>query len=77
MCGTDTRREFDKLLPEDSYPLPVGTPCHEVAGEIDESKSELFERGDRVLVVPPSDDGLQEYLTLNESRIIKLPFSSS
>lgn len=77
VCGTDTRREFDKLLPEDSYPLPVGTPCHEVAGEIDESKSELFERGDRVLVVPPSDDGLQEYLTLNESRIIKLPDEGS
>tara|TARA_B100001250_G_scaffold9664_1_gene8358 strand:- start:1215 stop:2180 length:966 start_codon:yes stop_codon:yes gene_type:complete len=73
ICGTDIRREFDKDLPKDSYPLELGTPCHEVVGEIYRSKSKLFKEGDRVLAVPTADNGLQEYLTLNESRFIKLP----
>ena len=77
ICGTDIRREFDKDLPKDSYPLELGTPCHEVVGEIYRSKSSLFKEGDRVLAVPTADNGLQEYLTLNESRFIKLPNEGS
>ena len=73
ICGTDIRREFDKDLPESSYPLPPGTPCHEVVGEIYRSNSKLFKEGERVLAVPNADDGLQQYLTLNESRFLKLP----
>ena len=77
ICGTDVRREFDKDLPEDHYPLPLGTPCHEVVGEIYRSRSKLFNEGDRVLAVPTADNGLQEYLTLNENRFIKLPDEGS
>ncbi|MBM01890.1 MAG: hypothetical protein CL762_04140 [Chloroflexi bacterium] len=73
ICGTDVRREFDKDLPEDNYPLPIGTPCHEVVGEIYRSRSKLFNEGERVLAVPTADNGLQEYLTLNENRFVRLP----
>ena len=73
VCGTDIRREFDKNLPPENYPMAPGMPCHEVVGTIYKSKSSLFKEGDRVLAVPTGDDGLQEYLTLDESRFIKLP----
>jgi L-iditol 2-dehydrogenase len=73
VCGTDTRREFDKNLPVENYPMPPGMPCHEVVGTIFKSNSLLFKEGDRVLAVPTGDDGLQEYLTLDESRFIMLP----
>ncbi len=77
VCGTDTRREFDKDLPPESYPMSPGMPCHEVVGTIYKSNSLLFNEGDRVLAVPTGDDGLQEYLTLHESRFIKLPAEGS
>ena len=77
ICGTDIRREYEKDLPKDAYPLELGVPCHEVVGEIYRSKSKLFNEGDRVLAVPTADNGLQEYLTLNEARFIKLPNEGS
>ena len=73
ICGTDIRREFNKKWSKDSYPQSIGLPCHEMVGEIYRSKSKLFKEGDRVLAVPTSDNGLQEYLTLSEDRFIHLP----
>ena len=73
VCGTDIRREFNKKWNNESYPQINGLPCHEVVGEIYRSKSKFFKEGDRVLAVPTSDNGLQEYLTLSEDRFIHLP----
>ena len=39
VCGSDLRI-FDRVLPEEQYPLDHGRPCHECAGVIVESRTD-------------------------------------
>ena len=48
ICGSDLRT-YDRALPEESYPIRLGAPCHEVLGEIVESRTNELKVGDRVI----------------------------
>ena len=71
ICGSDMR-SYRKVV-EEEYPYDIGKPCHECAGVIEESRAEGYERGQRVIVLPTSSDGLSEYLAAPASRLIPLP----
>jgi L-iditol 2-dehydrogenase len=73
ICGSDIRRGYDHSFPEESYPLPVGFPCHECAGVIVESRCEEYKEGQRVIVLPFHLGGLVEYIAAPANRIIPLP----
>ena len=72
VCGSDLRK-FDRALPEEQYPLPDAHPCHECAGVVEESRSEDYREGQRVIVLPYNSTGLGEYVAVPASRIIPLP----
>ena len=72
VCGSDLRI-FDRILPEEDYPLESGRPCHECAGVIVESKNDSLEVGQRVIVLPSTSAGLVEYLAEPPERIIPIP----
>ena len=72
VCGSDLRR-FDRVLPEEQYPLPMAHPSHECAGVIVESRSDLYPEGQRVIALPFNSTGLAEYMAVPASRIIPLP----
>lgn len=72
ICGSDLRL-FDKVLPEESYPLDVGRPNHECIGVVVDSRSEDFKEGQQVIVLPTNVDGLREYLVEPPKRIVPIP----
>ena len=72
VCGSDLRR-FDRALPEEEYPLPNAHPSHECAGVVEDSKSDLYQKGQRVIALPFNSTGLGEYMSVPASRIIPLP----
>ena len=57
ICGSDLRT-YDRLLPEERYPLSVGAPCHECYGVVQESYDEKIKTGQRVIAL---SGGLVEY----------------
>ncbi len=78
VCGSDTHLMYEPVLPEERYPLPPGSPCHEIAGTIVESRNPAYEVGTRAIVLPmynprtgPASGGLAEYIASN--RVIPLP----
>ena len=81
VCGSDIHSSFEKVLPEEDYPLPPGMPIHEVAGVAVESKDERYPVGTRAIIIPNyrkpdgsiGTGGAVEYLDQNHERIIKLP----
>ena len=72
ICGSDLRH-YDKVLPEEEYPLELGRPCHECIGVIEESRTRELQVGQRVIVLPTTRGGLMEYLVEKPSRIIPVP----
>ena len=72
VCGSDMRY-FDRVLPEEQYPLLPGRPCHECAGVVEESRSPDLRPGQRVIVLPPGSAGLAEYVTAPANRIVPVP----
>ena len=72
VCGSDLRI-FDRVLPEEDYPLEAGRPCHECAGVIIESRNDSLNVGQRVIVLPSTSAGLVEYLAEPPERIIPIP----
>jgi L-iditol 2-dehydrogenase len=72
VCGSDLRT-YDPVLAEEEYPLPVGRPCHEVLGVIEESRTNELHEGQRVIVLPTTTGGLVEHLVESPSRIIPIP----
>ena len=72
VCGSDMRY-FDRVLPEEQYPLLAGRPCHECAGVVEESRSPELRPGQRVIVLPPGSAGLAEYVTAPADRIVPVP----
>ena len=73
VCGSDIRHGF-AINPEEMYPMPVGNPCHELAGVIVESRTDAYHEGQRVIVIPARGaGGLVEYIVSDPGRMILLP----
>jgi 2-desacetyl-2-hydroxyethyl bacteriochlorophyllide A dehydrogenase len=73
ICGTDMRR-YRHPLPEGSYPLAPGIPCHECAGTVVESRAEGWREGQRVIVLPALNlNGGAEYVVASPSALVALP----
>lgn len=75
ICGSDIRREYGPLFPEEHYPLRLGAPCHECAGVVVESRCKEFREGQRVIVLPTQEGsgGLVEYIASSPGRMIGVP----
>ena len=77
VCGSDIRHGF-AINPEEMYPMPVGHPCHELAGTIVDSRTDTYHEGQRVIVIPPRGSaGLVEYIASEPDRMILLPDEGS
>jgi L-iditol 2-dehydrogenase len=72
ICGSDLRH-YDRVLPEEEYPLELGRPCHECIGVVEESRARELAEGQRVIVLPTTRGGLMERLVEKPSRIIPVP----
>jgi L-iditol 2-dehydrogenase len=74
ICGSDIRHGYGPRYPEEDYPLAVGRPCHECAGVVVHSRTDAFQEGQRVIVLPGAGmGGLAEYLASPPGRMIALP----
>ena len=75
VCGSDIRHGYGPVHPEEEYPMRMGGPCHECAGTIVESRTDEFQVGQRVIVLPSreSTGGLVEYLPGTPDRMALLP----
>ena len=75
VCGSDIRHGYGPVHPEEEYPMRMGGPCHECAGTIVESRSDEFQVGQRVIVLPSRDStgGLVEYIPGSPDRMALLP----
>jgi L-iditol 2-dehydrogenase len=73
ICGSDLLN-YNRVLPEEDYPLRVGLPCHETSGIVEESMDESLKKGDRVVALTYTG-GLLEYTTIAANRCIKVPES--
>lgn len=75
VCGSDIRHSYGPVLPEECYPLGIGSTCHECAGIVVESRSDRFEEGQRVIALPSVDGtgGMVEYIATEANRIVALP----
>jgi threonine dehydrogenase-like Zn-dependent dehydrogenase len=71
MCGSDIPF-FTGNKRFRPYPLDPGAPIHECVGEVVESASSMFRRGDRVLSIPDGDQGLAEFFLAQASKTIVL-----
>ena len=73
VCGSDIRHGY-QVHPEEEYPMPLGSPCHELAGVVVESRTDGFREGQRAIVIPPrGTGGLMEYIASGPERMILLP----
>ncbi len=74
ICGSDLRI-YDRVLPEEQYPVAPGRPCHECLGVVVESRSGAFKPGQRVIVFPSTSGGLVEYMAEPAARLVPVPDS--
>jgi L-iditol 2-dehydrogenase len=74
ICGSDLHRVFGGA-PSETEAIAPGHPGHESVGEVVESRSDGFARGDCVLAVPPMSAarGLAEYQAVRASSCVRLP----
>ena len=68
VCGSDLRT-YDRSLPEESYPLPIGAPCHECVGVVEESHDPGIKKGEPVIALT---GGLVEYAAVPAHEIVQL-----
>lgn len=71
ICGSDLLT-YDKVFPEEDYPLRTGLPCHETSGIVEESMDDSLKPGDRVVALTYTG-GLLEYTTIAANRCIYVP----
>jgi len=71
LCGSDLL-SYERVLPEEQYPLPVGRPCHECVGVVEESLDDGLRRGQRVIALTYTG-GLVEYAVVTADRAIPVP----
>ncbi|MDA0264012.1 MAG: zinc-binding dehydrogenase [Chloroflexi bacterium] len=73
VCGTDMMA-YRHPQPEVSYPLGVGTPCHECAGTIVQSELAEWPQGRRVIYLPALNlNGGAEYVVAQPETLVSLP----
>jgi threonine dehydrogenase-like Zn-dependent dehydrogenase len=72
LCGSDIPF-FTGNKRHKTYPLPIASPIHECVGKVIESRSNLFQPGDRVIAIPEEDQGLSEYFVAQDTKAAKLP----
>ena len=73
ICGTDMML-YRHPQPEEAYPLQPGSPCHECAGAIVESRAPGWTVGQRVIHLPALNlDGGAEYVVGQPSSLVALP----
>ena len=73
VCGSDIRHGY-QVHPEEEYPMAIGSPCHELAGVVVESRTDNFREGQRAIVIPQRGaGGLVEYIVSGPERMILLP----
>jgi threonine dehydrogenase-like Zn-dependent dehydrogenase len=70
ICGSDLRT-YDRVFPEEEYPLRLGAPCHECAGVVVESLDERFRQGQRVIAL--QGGGLLEYAAVPAEQAVAIP----
>jgi L-iditol 2-dehydrogenase len=71
ICGSDLLN-YNRVLPEEDYPLRTGLPCHETSGIVEVSMDDSLKKGDRVVALTYTG-GLLEYTTIAANRCIKVP----
>ena len=73
VCGTDMML-YRHPQPEEAYPLGPGTPCHECAGTIVQSRSPEWPEGRRVIYLPALNlNGGAEYVVAQPETLVSLP----
>ena len=72
LCGSDLPH-FGGEREGAVYPLEEGRNGHECLGVVVESDDGGFHPGDRVLVLPPSQNGLAEYMQVSPMQLLALP----
>jgi len=73
ICGSDLLT-YDRVFPEEEYPLAVGRPCHEASGVVVESLDDSLRKGQRVVALTYAG-GLMEYVAMPAARCIAVPES--
>src|SRR5690606_27487699 len=63
---------YERVFPEEEYPRPIGFPCHECAGVIEESRSDTLRVGQHVISLAYSG-GLFEYSAVPSRLAIPIP----
>jgi len=71
ICGSDLLM-YDRVFPEEEYPLATGRPCHETTGIVEESLDDSLRPGDRVVALTYAG-GLFDYVAMPASRCILVP----
>lgn len=73
VCGTDMMA-YRHPQQEEDYPLGHGTPCHECAGTIVQSRLEAWPVGRRVIYLPALNlNGGAEYVVGQPETLVSLP----
>ena len=70
VCGSDLRT-YDRVLPEEAYPLQPGAPCHECVGIVQESRDDRLQAGQRVIALQAG--GLLEYAAVPARNAVPVP----
>jgi threonine dehydrogenase-like Zn-dependent dehydrogenase len=70
VCGSDLRM-YDRVFPEEDYPLRLGAPCHENVGIVQESRDDRFKPGQRVIAL--QSGGLLEYAAVPARNAVPVP----
>ena len=74
VCGSDLRF-YDRVLPEEQYPLNPGAPCHENVGTVVESRDPNLKPGQRVIALQAG--GLMEYAAVRSRNLVPVPDSDT
>ena len=74
VCGSDLRF-YDRVLPEEQYPLNPGAPCHENVGTVVESRDPSLKPGQRVIALQAG--GLLEYAAVRSRNLVPVPDSDT
>jgi L-iditol 2-dehydrogenase len=70
VCGSDLRT-YDRVFPEEDYPMRPGAPCHECVGIVEESRDDRLKPGQRVIALQAG--GLLEYAAVPAARAVVVP----
>ncbi|HEU0075553.1 MAG TPA: zinc-binding dehydrogenase, partial [Dehalococcoidia bacterium] len=74
VCGSDLRT-YDRVFPEEEYPLRLGGPCHECVGVVEESRDDRLKPGQRVIALQAG--GLLEYAAVPARNAVVVPEGDS